>query len=150
MFQFPLPHKDIFSADRHEKCRLFKENNGCVTSPGWMIVNCPISCDACHLRDHRVCAPTLTTFFLLSDILFLQARCTFDHLNMSSTPAFQPGQINGFFESILNEYEIKYDILVYSMSPWIIMLDNFMTETETTALISVKHFSNTLIYFMKH
>lgn len=56
---------------------------------------------------------------------------------MSHQPAFAPGQIDELFENILNEYELKYNIHVYSMSPWIISFDNFMTDTETKALISV-------------
>ena len=54
--------------DRHEKCRLFKENRGCVTSPGWMIVNCPVSCDACHLRDPNVTSGTV--YDIISIIMF--------------------------------------------------------------------------------
>lgn len=56
---------------------------------------------------------------------------------MSMQPAFEPGQIDELFENILNEYELKYDIHVYSMSPWIISFDNFMSDTETKALVSV-------------
>lgn len=40
--------------DRHDECAAFASLGHCDHHPGWMIVNCPRSCNSCHLRDHRV------------------------------------------------------------------------------------------------
>lgn len=40
--------------DRHEECIQFESQGECENNPGWMIVNCPKSCNACHLRDPKV------------------------------------------------------------------------------------------------
>ena len=40
--------------DRHDQCKGFHRQGECDRNPGWMIVNCPASCQACHLRDPKV------------------------------------------------------------------------------------------------
>lgn len=48
----------------------FMDSNGCNTSPGWMIVNCPVSCHACHLRDPAV-GPLLILLTFLSLVILI-------------------------------------------------------------------------------
>ena len=36
-----------------------------MNSPGWMIVNCPVSCNACHLRDPNVNKLLLDKYIIL-------------------------------------------------------------------------------------
>lgn len=40
--------------DRHHNCAVFERQGECHKNPGWMIVNCAKSCNACHLRDAKV------------------------------------------------------------------------------------------------
>ena len=54
-------------SDRHEECKSLASHGHCDLSPGWMIVNCPNSCERCHLREHSV-------------------RCQRSFLNISDTP----------------------------------------------------------------
>ena len=48
--------------DRHEVCEEFRARGECEINPGWMTVNCPVSCKSCHLlnpaiRCDRYCTP---------------------------------------------------------------------------------------------
>jgi prolyl 4-hydroxylase len=105
--------------DRHEQCNNFVKHGECTKNPGWMIINCPLGCHACHLRDSNV-------------------RCHRDSLNTSETRALVPGQLNQIFERIaLNENHQFGDIEILSRDPWIIVFNNFLTPEETDAMIRV-------------
>jgi hypothetical protein len=71
--------------DRHDQCVGFARQGECTKNPGWMIINCPKSCDAqnnaCVLRD-----PNL--------------RCDRAALNMSTSPIYNPGTMNHMFSTI--------------------------------------------------
>lgn len=71
--------------DRHPECVGFEQQGECTKNPGWMIINCPQSCDrhndACRLRD-----PAL--------------RCNRASLNISTEPIYKPGDMNNMFSSI--------------------------------------------------
>lgn len=82
-----------------------------------MIVNCPHSCNACHLREYK-------------------ARCDRSFLNISTAPIYKPGDLNNMFSSIVDRFSDRYDINVINTSPWVVTLDNFLTEEESAALIS--------------
>lgn len=60
-------------SDRHDGCAGFAAHGECAKNPGWMIVNCALSCDACELRDPAV-------------------RCSRERLNISTTPIYAPGR----------------------------------------------------------
>jgi prolyl 4-hydroxylase len=104
-------------ADRHEQCKGFHQQGECDKNPGWMIVNCPASCNACHLRDPKV-------------------RCPRHVLNMTQEPAYQPGDMNAMFESIVEKFGSRYEINVLSRDPWIVTLDDFVSPDEARALIT--------------
>jgi hypothetical protein len=71
--------------DRHPECVGFEQQGECTKNPGWMIINCPRSCDrhnnACALRDP-------------------QLRCSRTALNISTEPIYKPGDMHNMFSSI--------------------------------------------------
>jgi prolyl 4-hydroxylase len=83
----------------------------------WMIIFCTKSCEACHLRDPKV-------------------RCAREQLNISTTPAYQPGDMNSMFSSIVSRFQDRYDINVISTSPWIVTFDNFISDQEVDSLLN--------------
>lgn len=103
--------------DRHAQCRGFQKVGECDKNPGWMIVNCPKSCKACHLRDPAV-------------------RCPRNVLNMTQEPIYQPGDMNAMFERIVDRFGAKYEVNILSRDPWIVTFDNFVSMEESKALIT--------------
>ena len=87
---------------RPEVCTQYAETGDCESNPGWMIMMCPVTCNACHLRDPAI-------------------RCPREKLGMSLDPAYQPGQLNAMFESIEARFAGQYGIevlpLVLSLPP---------------------------------
>ena len=102
--------------DRHKQCELFKNAGECEKNPGWMIVNCPVSCDSCHLLDPKV-------------------RCNRSRLNITDEPILKSGDMNRIFQDIIDKYSDQYIIDVISTDPWIVTFDNFLSDTEVEALI---------------
>lgn len=84
-----------------------------------MIINCPLGCRSCHLRDAKV-------------------RCSRSALNISETGALQPGTLNKIFERILdlsNSGEIG-KVNVLSQDPWILEFEELFSSSEASAIIS--------------
>lgn len=105
--------------DRHGSCSNWASQGECDINPGWMIINCPSSCQACHLRDPKI-------------------RCNRENLNMSTTPAYKPGDMEAMFGSIMDRFGSQYDITVHSTSPWVVTFENFLTNAEADALIATQ------------
>jgi len=113
--------------DRDSRCEAFAgpNNEECLVNPGWMIVNCPKTCDACDIRDPKV-------------------RCTFDFLNLTTVPSYQngnretgePGSLQKMFSSIEERYSDVYDITILSEDPWIVQFDNFFDEEVAAGVLS--------------
>eukprot|EP01038_Epipyxis_sp_PR26KG_P005122 gene5122-7135_t len=103
--------------DRHAQCTQFFNQGECVKNPGWMIVNCPISCNSCQLLDSKV-------------------RCQRARLNISTEPTFGDNGLNEMFESIEERFSSRYGVTIVSKSPWIVTFDNFLSDAESSALIS--------------
>lgn len=104
--------------DRYpEQCPRYAVDNQCTINPGWMIVNCPKSCDACHLRDPKV-------------------RCDRNFLNISTSPIYQPGDFDRVFSQISDKYGELYGAEVLSTSPWVVVFNNFVSDEEGEAIIS--------------
>jgi hypothetical protein len=103
--------------DRHESCPYWAEIGECEKNPGWMIVKCSKSCEACHLRDPQV-------------------RCQRTQLNISTSPIYAPGDMNSMFSSIESTFGDRYGVTVLSTDPWVVTFDNFVTDEEADALIS--------------
>jgi len=103
--------------DRSEQCKGFARQGECDKNPGWMIVNCPASCNACHLRDPKI-------------------RCNRANLNISTDPIFAPGEMSAMFRNIEAEFGDRYGVTVVSNDPWVVTFDNFLTDDEVNALIT--------------
>eukprot|EP00596_Hydrurales_sp_CCMP1899_P003992 CAMPEP_0119052366 /NCGR_PEP_ID=MMETSP1177-20130426/73689_1 /TAXON_ID=2985 /ORGANISM="Ochromonas sp, Strain CCMP1899" /LENGTH=458 /DNA_ID=CAMNT_0007031911 /DNA_START=271 /DNA_END=1644 /DNA_ORIENTATION=+ len=103
--------------DRRDYCPDLKNQGECDASPGWMIMNCPLSCNVCHLRDPAI-------------------RCAREGLNMTLTPAYKPGDLDTMVNSIVYRFGGVYNINVLSKDPWVVTLDNFLTDSEVNALIT--------------
>jgi hypothetical protein len=102
--------------DRHDSCPKFASTGECTKNPGWMIVNCPKSCDSCEMLDPKV-------------------RCDRARLNMTLTPAYAAGQMEAMFSSIPDRFKDKYGVEVHSTKPWVVTFDNFLTDDEINALL---------------
>lgn len=99
-------------------CKTLKKMDKCEDSPGTMIVNCPKTCNVCHLRS--------------ADI-----RCHRKLLNISDTPLVsQHGDIDSRIQSIINAPGKPFGhITIHSNSPWILSFNNFLKEKEIEAIV---------------
>jgi prolyl 4-hydroxylase len=102
--------------DRHDACPGYTKSGECTRNPGWMIVNCPKSCNACDLRDPKV-------------------RCDRGRLNITTAPVYAPGDLHSMFAAIEEKWGDAYGINVLSTEPWVVTFDNFLSEEEADALI---------------
>lgn len=104
--------------DRNSQCANYAARGECTKAIGWMIINCPVSCNTCHLRDSAV-------------------RCDRDTLNISHTKALEPNSLNSKFNRIEHELSSQYNINIVSRSPFIVTFDNFLSSQEADSLIKV-------------
>ena len=103
-------------SDRHQQCKGFAEHGECEKNPGWMVINCPASCNSCDLLDHKV-------------------RCNRDRLGIPNNHTYAPGDMENMFSEIEAKYGDRYGVNVLSTSPWVVTFDNFLTDIEITELI---------------
>ncbi|RYH18249.1 hypothetical protein EON65_27460 [archaeon] len=103
--------------DRYDKCQKFAEQGECDKNPGWMIVSCPASCNACHLRDSKV-------------------RCNRKFLNISTEPIYKPNDMHDMFSTIQERLGHKYEIEVLSLSPYVVSFNNFISDDEANAILA--------------
>lgn len=82
-----------------------------------MIINCPHSCQSCHLRDAKV-------------------RCDRNFLNISTEPVYKAGDMDNMFSSIVERFGDRYNVSVQSTDPWVVVFEDFVSEAEAAALIS--------------
>lgn len=114
------PEADVGSCfDRSDHCPGFAERGECELNPGWMTVNCPLSCNACHLLDPAV-------------------RCSRLRLNISTDPIYRPGDMADMFASIERDFGERYRVSVLSREPWVVLFDDFLTKEEADALVSTQ------------
>lgn len=92
-----------------------KSLNSCMIS-GWMIINCAKSCNACELRDPKL-------------------RCNRERLGIAG-PSYMPGDMESMFGSIESRFQGIYNITVLSKDPWVVILDGFLADDESKALIT--------------
>jgi len=102
--------------DRKPYCQVSAERGECTRNPGWMIVNCPRSCKSCELLDPKL-------------------RCDRARLNISTSPAYEPGDMADMFAGLVEKWP-ELEPKVVSDSPWIVTFDAFMNQSETDALIA--------------
>mmetsp|Transcript_5862 Transcript_5862/g.5259 ORF Transcript_5862/g.5259 Transcript_5862/m.5259 type:complete len:351 (+) Transcript_5862:37-1089(+) len=103
--------------DRHEQCIPFAAHGECTKNPGWMIVNCPNSCNSCHLLDPKV-------------------RCDRARLNITLSPAYAFDEMEHMFSTIEERFKDRYDVNIISTDPWVVTFDNFLNDDEINALIT--------------
>jgi len=113
--------------DRYKVCAAEAARNGCHTNPGWMTVNCCESCDP-HIGA--------------SELLDPNVRCGREQLGTQESLAWGPGDLNRMFERIVSAPEFQqYEPKVLShpgdenSGPWVVTLDNFLTDAEVDGLI---------------
>jgi len=108
--------------DRHRRCPQDARNGECERNPGWMIVNCPVSCNRCEMLDPK-------------------KRCdrTLPHLNMSANPTWEAGSLDALFEDIVSHERWKpFNPTALSSppdGPWIVSFDNVIEDAEADALV---------------
>jgi len=103
--------------DRHKTCVTWADHGQCPKNPGWMAVNCPLSCNYCHLRDPLV-------------------RCDRARLNISTEHIYKSGDLDDMFSSIDRDFGDRCEVNVLSKSPWVVTLDNFVSDEEIEAILS--------------
>ena len=103
--------------DRHRDCDVFTENDNCELNPGWMIMNCPVACGACHLRNQDV-------------------RCVRENMNMTTDPIYRPGDMLRMYESLVDRFEDRYTVNVLSSSPYVVVIEDFLSNDEIRTLIN--------------
>lgn len=83
-----------------------------------MIVNCPVSCNACDLRDSKV-------------------RCQRSSLNISDSRAFTTQTVDSMFSTLKKRLGDKYgNVKVVSTSPWVVVVDDFVSDLESGELLA--------------
>lgn len=111
------PPVQIPCRDRYGFCPRYASEGHCTLNAGWMTLNCPISCEACHLLDPAV-------------------RCSRQHLNMSSVPAYQAGDMDAMFAGLQDQYGGGLGVDVLSRDPWVVAFNDFMSPAEADAIVA--------------
>lgn len=99
-----------------EYCEAIKGN--CRITPGWMVANCPKTCDMCDIIDRK-------------------DRCLRSKLNISDEPWIKPGELHTLFEGMLERGK-DFSPQVVSREPdgpWMIVFDNFVNDEEIEAFL---------------
>lgn len=97
--------------DRGNQCADFKRQGQCESEPGEMSFQCPVTCNFCHLMDPKV-------------------RCDKARMNVSTTPSVPAGGLKTLFTNIVNKFSDTYEIKVLSSDPWVIVIDDFLSNEE--------------------
>jgi prolyl 4-hydroxylase len=104
--------------DQDPHCTDYASAGECTNNFPWMVAKCPFSCDMCHLRDYST-------------------RCNRTFLNISSEPVYHPGDINFVFSTLPQRMGARFQMHVLSRDPWIVTFENFLSEEQINALLSV-------------
>lgn len=115
-------------SSRQAECTRLAQTGECQKNPGWMIMFCAKACGLCHLRSPKL-------------------RCSREALNLTAVPAFGDSQYGGShgpaLERMLSTLPARVasryphvKVTVLSEQPYILRLDNFMTDEEINAVLS--------------
>ncbi len=96
--------------DKFDECK--DHTDDCVNNPGFMAINCPKTCDACHLQNPKV-------------------RCNPHFLNISTEPILSAGAMDTMFSRL--EEQLRYTVL--SRDPWVVQVENFLSEDVVDTLL---------------
>ncbi len=117
-----------------EECSYWAATNKCVENDEYMEENCAPACNTCHLLD-------------------IQLRCPLEEGN---EPIFKPGMLNELFENIVDDADgsgryAAYNPVAVSRprwkgdgsavrdGPWVVILEDFITDEEINELINAGH-----------
>ena len=103
--------KKSLCRDKFEEC--VDHLDSCTSDPGYMVINCPVTCSTCHLRSAKV-------------------RCNPKFLNTSTEPVLYSGSTDLMFERIRDE--LGYKIL--SADPWVAEIDHFLSDQVVDELLA--------------
>ena len=96
--------------DRFAECADHADD--CDITPGWMTINCPVTCNFCHLRDPKV-------------------RCSAATLNVSTEAVLAPGDMNTIFERL----ETIFNFTIISRDPWMAEKENALSDEDIDGLL---------------
>jgi prolyl 4-hydroxylase len=115
-----------------EQCPLWASWGHCFSNPKYMLYSCQMSCDTCSKSDQE-----------LQQLAAYRIKCPFDRHAPTSVVVGEEGDLNKLFESIADEDDAPekklYATSVLSKEPWIIQLDDFLTQDECDLLIKWGH-----------
>lgn len=117
--------------NRYGNCTIWALDGKCDIKPGFMKLHCAPSCFSCHEMEY-------------------EKRCPFDDADKAAT-AVGPDDLNLMFERILTSPDMaKYSPTVIRRpnppvdskakeGPWMVLLDDFLSEEECDELIRLGH-----------
>ena len=112
--------------NRHESCTFWATLGECEANPKYMRTTCGPACRTCDLLD-------------------FDRRCP---RNESAVDVWGPGDLNRFFDGLVDTYTSTGTLTVYSsptgvqdsqQGPWVVTLDDFLTPEECERLIELGH-----------
>ncbi|GAX16066.1 prolyl 4-hydroxylase [Fistulifera solaris] len=113
-------------ANRNELCAYWASVGECEANPKYMKVTCAPACLTC---DH----------------LKFETRCPVDEEYLKEG-IWGPGDLDKMFRRIVNEYEnvtvmsspeMRLETYAYDNPPWVVVVDDFLTDEECQALIDL-------------
>ncbi|CAB9519968.1 Prolyl 4-hydroxylase subunit alpha-1 [Seminavis robusta] len=113
-------------------CTYLAHQGECEESPDYMNEFCPLACKSCMELDENY-------------------RCHYTHDDNDATAAWGPGDLNKMFERIVTDpLYLRYQPRILSrptvpmddkteilQGPWVVVLDNFLSDEESDTLIEV-------------
>lgn len=97
--------------DKFEECK--DHTDDCSSNPGFMVLNCPKTCNTCHLRNSK-------------------ARCNPSFLNVSTEPVLSSGGMDVMFSRMKEHLGYK----VLSRDPWIVEVEHFLSNDVIDELLA--------------
>jgi len=102
--------------NQHEDCTTWAVAGECEKNHKYMITSCGPACMQC-------------------DMLLLENRCPVDK---DAKAAWEPGSLNAMFEHLISEpVASKYPVTILSRDPWVVTLDDVVSEGEALRLIEL-------------
>lgn len=117
-----------------------KDLSGCLWSPGHMALNCPRTCKMCHLRSASArCGPLQN-----DNVAMRQGDMSRLFFNLTATPRLEIAQDGSSIE-VPGEFiwtgrnERPYVVHLLSSNPWIVQIDNVLSDYEADEIIGIAH-----------
>jgi len=102
--------------NQHEDCTTWAIAGECTKNKAYMIGNCGPACLQCHM-------------------LLIENRCPIDP---NAKSAWEPGGLNAMFEYLISDdVASKYPVTILSRDPWVVTLDDVVSEEEAKLLIGL-------------